>query len=38
MDDMREFFVGRTRSIVELASRELVGMVLLIRCYVPSED
>jgi hypothetical protein len=34
VNDMRDFFVGRSLSIVELASRELVGMVLLIRCNV----
>ena len=30
MDEINEFFLGRGLSIVEIASRELVGMVLLI--------
>jgi len=32
VDEMLEFYVGMGRSILELASRELVGLVLLIRC------
>ena len=37
MDEMLEFYVGMGRSILELASRELVGLVLLIRCWAASE-